>query len=156
MRKKGCLGCSFPIFVTVIVIAVGLFVVGFISGPIGKNLFPNIQLPGWISVSEPELKLPPEAIFHIGSFAVTNTIIAAWLTIAVLIVIFLLVSRRSKLIPGRLQVFIELVLGWLLNLCESVAGERNGRKFFPIVATIFLYVLVGAWLSLFPFFNAII
>jgi F-type H+-transporting ATPase subunit a len=66
------------------------------------------------------------------------------------------VFRKSRLIPGRLQSLFESVLGWLLNLCESAAGEKNGRRFFPVVATIFLFVLMNSWLSLLPFFNAII
>jgi F-type H+-transporting ATPase subunit a len=156
VQKRGCLGCSFPVFIIILVIAIALLLIGFISGPIGSNLFPNIELPSWITISQPEPELPAEAVFHIGSFAVTNTIIASWLTIIFLVLFFWLVARKSKLIPGRLQALIELVLGWLLNLCESVAGEENGRKFFPVVSTIFLYVLLNAWLSLLPFFNAII
>ena len=37
-------------------------------------------------------------------------------------------------------------------VCSSVAGEVNGRKFFPVIATIFLFVLFNAWLSLLPGF----
>jgi F-type H+-transporting ATPase subunit a len=36
-----------------------------------------------------------------------------------------------------------------------VAGEKNGRRFFPIVATIFLFVLMNAWLSLLPGFGSV-
>jgi F-type H+-transporting ATPase subunit a len=39
-------------------------------------------------------------------------------------------------------------VGWLHDLCVSVAGEENGRRFFPVVATIFLFVAFNAWLAL--------
>jgi F-type H+-transporting ATPase subunit a len=50
---------------------------------------------------------------------------------------------------------VESTLGWLLNFCQDVAGEKNGRRFFPIVATIFLFVITNAWLSLLPGFGTI-
>jgi len=50
---------------------------------------------------------------------------------------------------------LEAALGWLLNFCQEVAGEKNGRRFFPVVATIFLFVITNAWLSLLPGFGSI-
>jgi F-type H+-transporting ATPase subunit a len=48
---------------------------------------------------------------------------------------------------------MEFVYGSLLDFCKSVAGEKNGRRFFPFVATIFLYVIVNAYLGLLPFYG---
>jgi F-type H+-transporting ATPase subunit a len=60
-----------------------------------------------------------------------------------------------KLVPGRLQAGFEFLLGWLFDLCRSVAGEKNGRRFFPMVATIFLFVAFNAWLALLPGYGSI-
>jgi len=60
-----------------------------------------------------------------------------------------------KLIPGRLQGFAEMVVELLLNFMKGAAGEKNARILFPVVATIFLYVLVNAYLALLPFFGTI-
>jgi F-type H+-transporting ATPase subunit a len=60
-----------------------------------------------------------------------------------------------KIIPGRLQSAFEALLGWLYDFCKRVAGEENGRRFFPFVATIFLFVAFNAWLSLIPGFGSI-
>jgi F-type H+-transporting ATPase subunit a len=65
------------------------------------------------------------------------------------------VTRRMKIIPGRLQSAFELLLGWLYDFCKRVAGDENGKKFFPFVATIFLFVAFNAWLSLIPGFGSI-
>ena len=60
-----------------------------------------------------------------------------------------------KLIPGRLQCFAEIVVEALLNFIKGTAGEKNARTLFPIVATIFLYVLTNAYLALLPIFGTI-
>jgi len=151
VRKRGCMGCSLPIIIGVLV----LFVISFISGPIGSSILGNLGLPNWFSIPRPEPKLPAETVFHIGSFPIANSIIGTWLTIIVLVAIFYAATRRVKLIPSKLQSIMESILEWLLKFCQEVAGEENGRKFFPIVATIFLFVIVNAWLSLLPGFGSI-
>ena len=155
MPKRGCLGCSFPVIVGVLVVFLALFVVGFISGPIGRSMFGDLGLPSWLSVPRPDPRLPAEEVFHLFGFPITNSILGAWLSIIVLVGISYAVSRRIKLIPSRLQAAVESALGWLLNFCQEVAGEENGRRFFPIVATIFLFVIANAWLSLLPGFGTI-
>jgi F-type H+-transporting ATPase subunit a len=60
-----------------------------------------------------------------------------------------------KIVPGRLQAAFEFLVGWVYDLCIRVAGEENGRRFFPVVATIFLFVAFNAWLSLLPGFGSI-
>ena len=155
MPKRGWLGCSFPILAGMLIVFLALFVVGFLSGPLGRSMFGDV-LPSWLSVPRPDPKLPAETIFHLFGFPITNSIVAAWLTIVVLVGISFGVTRRIKLIPSRWQSALEFLLGWLLSFCQSVAGEKNGRRFFPIVTTIFLFVIMNAWLSLLPGFGSIL
>jgi F-type H+-transporting ATPase subunit a len=131
-------------------------VVGFLAGPLGKEMVGDLGLPEWLSVSKPHPELPAEEVFHIFGFPITNSIIAAWVTIIVLVGFSYAVTRRMRLIPGRLQAAFEFLLGWLYDLCQSVAGEENGRRFFPIVTTIFLFVGFNAWLGLLPGYGSII
>ncbi len=160
MPKRGCLGCSFPVIIGVAVIVLALLVVSLLGGPVGSKLLGLIgihfELPAWASVLKPEPKLPAEAILHVGGFLITNTMIAAWITTIVLVVVSILATRRMKLVPAGLQALLEFVLELLLNFCNSVAGEKNGRKFFPVVATIFLFVIVNACLSLIPGYGSIV
>lgn len=156
MAKKGCLGCSFPLAIGLTVLLLAIFFIGFAAGPIGSTLFPGLSLPAWIAVSAPHPELPAHVIFHIFGFPITNSIIATWITIIVVVAFFGIVSRRSKLIPGRLQSIVEGLLGWLYDFCKSVAGEVNGRKFFPVIATIFIFVAFNAWLGLIPGYGTIL
>lgn len=155
MPKRGCLGCSFPLIIGIIIIFLVLFVIGIIVGPLGRSMFGDLGLPSWLSVPQPHPELPAEVVFNLFGFPITNTIIAAWITIIFLVGLSYAATRRMKFIPGRLQSALESVLRWLYDLCLSVAGEKNGRKFFPVVTTIFLFVIMNAWLGLIPGFGSI-
>jgi len=154
--KRGCLGCSFPVLIGIIVLFLVLFIIGFIAGPLGKNLIGDLGLPSWMSVPKPDPRLPAESIFHIFGFPIANSVIAAWLTIIVLVGLAYASTRKIKIIPGRLQNLMEFIITALLKFCQDVAGEENGRKFFPVIATIFLFVILNAWLSLIPGFGSIL
>lgn len=155
MPKRRILGCSFPVMVGIIVVFLGLGVISILGGALGSSFFGDIGLPGWITVDPPQVHLPADEIFNIFGFPITNTVITAWISIVVLVAVAYAVSRRIKLIPSRLQSLVEYALEWMLNFCVDVAGEKNGRRFFPIITTIFLFVLMNAWLSLVPGFASI-
>ena len=155
MPKGKILGMSFPVLIGLGVVCFVLLIVGFISGPLGKSILGDVGLPSWLSVPRPEPKLPAEVVFHLFAFPITNSIIAAWITIIFLAGFSFVVSRRMKLIPGRLQSAFEFLLGWLYDFCCNAAGKENGRRFFPVVATIFLFVAFNAWLALLPGFGSI-
>jgi len=154
-KKRGCLGCSFPVLAIVVVIALALVVVGFLSGSLGQKML-GIDMPDWLVPDTPAPDLAAPVIFNIGPWPITNTILATWITVLVLVLGSWLITRRMKLVPGRLQMLFEAALGWVYDLCVSVAGENHGRKFFPMIATIFLFVLFNAWLSLLPGFVSIL
>ena len=156
-KKRGCLGCSFPLVIGLLVVFLVIFIVGFVIGPLGQSML-GIEMPEWLSglvVDRPAPHLPAETVFHIFGFPITNSVIGAWITIIVLVGISYIITRRMKLVPGRLQAAFEFLIGWLYDLCVSVAGEENGRRFFPVVATIFLLVGFNAWLALLPGFGSI-
>jgi len=95
------------------VLAMVLF--GLIVGPIGAALLgrePMVRLP--------HFQLAPPTIFHLGGLAVTNTLLSAWLTTVVIVLLFLLGTRRMRLVPTRLQGFLEWVVELLYNFVVSV------------------------------------
>ncbi|OGO38637.1 MAG: ATP synthase F0 subunit A [Chloroflexi bacterium RBG_16_57_8] len=156
-KQRKLLGCSFPVLIGVILVVLALFVVGFLAGPIGKGMFPGVHesLPSFLKIEQPRVELPAETAFEIFGFPIANSVIATWFTILVLGLLVILVTRRTRLVPRRWQMLVEFGLGALLGFCQRVAGEKNGRRFFPVVATIFLFVFANAWLSLLPGFGSI-
>jgi F-type H+-transporting ATPase subunit a len=112
-------------------------------------------LLGPIKAQEPHVQLAAEVLFNIGGFKLTNTMIGSWMSMILLIVFFVIASRRVQMIPGGLQNFVEFLLESLLNFAELVAGPERARKFFSIAATFFLFVIVSNWLGLLPGFGPI-
>src|SRR3989304_293625 len=111
----------------------------------------NIYLRGPMA----PVQLPGETVFQAGGLAVRNTLLASLLTTAILVGIGYLGTRRMTLVPGRLQGLVEVALEILFRLVTDVAGQRNGRRFFPVVATIFFFVVISNWMGLFPGFGSI-
>ena len=98
----------------------------------------------------PHISVPPDPLFYIGSFPVFNTYLLTVISGIIVLGFFWAATRKLSIIPGPLQNLVEWVTEALLNLCEEVAGKRNGRRFFPWVASIFLLVLIANWWEVIP------
>jgi len=62
-------------------------------------------------------------------------------------------SRRSSIIPGRLQLFMEIVVGGLDDFVCGILGPA-GKRFTPFIGTLFLYILSMNLSGLIPFFKS--
>lgn len=72
-----------------------------------------------------------------------------WLAMAILFVLAFLVSSRLQLVPGGLQNAFEMIIGGLEDFVVANIGEE-GRRVFPVLITLFLYILVSNYLGLIP------
>ena len=101
-----------------------------------------------------QLTIPPaaaEQIFHIAGFPITNTMINGWIAVVFFVFIAFLLRNQNALIPKGLQNFAEAVVEFLLAEIQKVTGDaKRARLFFPIIATIFLFILFSNWIGLFP------
>lgn len=100
----------------------------------------------------PEIRLAPDVViplFADGS-GITNTLICTWLTIIVLVLVFYFGTRRRDLLPTGMQNVVEWAVELLLGLVEGVSGKEKGKKFFPLVATFFIFILACNLLDVFP------
>jgi len=97
-----------------------------------------------------EIKIQPDVIFNIGPLPVTNTLLCTWISIIVLVAVFFAGTRRRDLVPRGSQNFLEWAVESLLGLVEGVSGKEKGKKFFPLVATFFIFILVSNLLDVFP------
>jgi F-type H+-transporting ATPase subunit a len=111
-----------------------------------------LLLVGFLSLRSPRpiVELKAETVTHIAGFPLTNTMITSWIVIVLLVAVAFFATRNMTLVPHGLQNFFEMALEALYNLVVSTAGEKHGRRFFPVVATIFIYVVACNWLGLFP------
>ncbi|MDO8530820.1 MAG: F0F1 ATP synthase subunit A [Dehalococcoidia bacterium] len=134
---------------------------GLLSTTKGKLLLVlavlGLVAAGFIFLKGPIPHIDPAAewVFQAGSLRFTNSIMASWVTVVVLAVFAILVTRRMRLVPRGVQNLLETFIETMLNFVEGVAGKKWGRRFFPVVMTIFLFVLVSNWMGLLPGFGTI-
>ena len=102
------------------------------------------------SLTEHEHEVVAEGPFRGTKFVITNTILSAWIASLVLIAIFVLGVRKAKIVPGRLQSLVEMSVESLLGFVDGVIGRDMGKRVFPLIATIFLFVALNAWIALIP------
>ena len=130
-------------------LAIGLVIVSLVvSHTILRFPFP------FISIKPENLGKELIPLGPIGDFNLTNTIFSSWVAIAVIFILAYFTTRKLGLVPRGLQNFVEAVLSWLLGLVDSIAGPK-GRRFFPLVATIFIFVIINNWMSLLPGFATV-
>jgi F-type H+-transporting ATPase subunit a len=135
-----------------IIVGLALAVISFIGGEVGAIIAGREPL-SIFSVSRPHVELAAGKPFP--KLPITNTMIAGWITLLVLFGLFFAATRKMKLIPTGLQNLVEFLCETAAGFIEGIAGKENGRRFFPVVVTIFLFVVLNAWISLVPGFESI-
>jgi F-type H+-transporting ATPase subunit a len=130
-------------------IILAIFAVGIYAAFIGPSILKPIS---------PVVVLPAEPTgLHIGSFQITNSILATLLADVILILMALGAYRfvkSGKLIPGGFYNVFEAIFEFLWNSVEGTAGKW-AKRIFPIPATIFLLVLIANMIKLVPGFESI-
>ncbi len=89
-------------------------------------------------------------LFRIGPLEVTSTVTTMWAIIAVLALVSWLATRNLKEIPGPLQTGAEMAVGALRNFFEGTLGKEHTRKYFPILGTFFVFIIVCNYSGLLP------
>jgi F-type H+-transporting ATPase subunit a len=98
-----------------------------------------------------EISLKAEHLFNIGNFPVTNGLVLTLIVSLLLIAFSLIFRTRIKMIPGKLQSVVEMGMEALLNLMDSTLGSMAAaEKYFPLVATIFIFIWFSNLLGIFP------
>jgi F-type H+-transporting ATPase subunit a len=94
------------------------------------------------------VSIAAEEVFTIGGFSVTNSMIGAVLASIVLLLGAWYISRRSHLIPGRLQSALELPIELLSGIVSS--STSRWRSYAALIFGLFLMILVANWIGLLP------
>ena len=89
-------------------------------------------------------------IFSIGPLQVTSAVTTMWAIIFVLALVSFLATRNLKEVPGPLQSLAEIAVDKLRNYFGGLLGEKNTRKYFPVFATLFIFIIVCNYSGLLP------
>ncbi|KKS84743.1 MAG: ATP synthase subunit a [Parcubacteria group bacterium GW2011_GWA2_43_11] len=97
------------------------------------------------------IALKAEQIVHVWGIPITNTMLMSWLVMLVLIVCGYVIGKKLQKIPSKAQTFFETLFSFLLDYFEEVLESRElARRFFPLITTFFLFILLGNWFGLIP------
>ncbi len=97
----------------------------------------------------PHISLAAEVVWTVGRLPITNALLTTWLVMGLLITLSLFVTRSMRLVPSFGQSIAELVIGGLYDFFHGVIGERI-KKVFPLIASLFLFIIVANWVGLLP------
>ncbi len=102
-------------------------------------------------------------IFNIGTFggdgtagsgvtiAFTNSALFMILTVVGIATFLIVGSQRRELVPGRLQLMTEMTYEFVAGMVRSTSG-KDAMRFFPLVFSLFMFVLFANMLGMFPYF----
>lgn len=97
------------------------------------------------------VKLAPYIVGEIFGIPITATLITTWLTMAILIGLAFMVRRKLATVPGKLQSIFELMIAGVFDYMAGVLESKEmARKYFPVVMTIFIFILALNWVGLLP------
>ncbi len=105
--------------------------------------FPTAELP--------EITLAARPLFHIGPVPITDAFFGAVLVSLTLIFFSIAAARKFSIIPTRIQALFEMIAEYLLEQLEGAFGSKTeARKFFPLVFTLLLFIVVANQFTLIP------
>ncbi len=99
-----------------------------------------------------QFAIKPLIPFQIGGFDLSFTNSSAYMVLTVVAAgtFMLLATRRRGLVPDRLQAGAELAYEFVAKTLRANAGEE-GMRFFPLVFSLFLFILVANLIGMFPY-----
>lgn len=89
-------------------------------------------------------------LFSIGPIELTGTVVTIWVITAILTVLSILATRNMKDEPGVLQSLAEQVVGKLYSYFGNILGTHLTEKYFPMLATFFIFIIVSNYSGLLP------
>lgn len=86
----------------------------------------------------------------LAGLGVNQYVMSAWGVMAVLAILSILATRNIKVIPTGVQNVIELLIEGLYNFFEEMLGAERIKKYFPLLCTFFLFILISNYIGLLP------
>lgn len=101
------------------------------------------------------VSIKPEILFTLAGFPVTNSILASWIVLALFTLCALVFSFDAQSKTSKFIFFIRFTITKLYAFFTPIAG-KVGEQIFPILASLFLFILLANWTGLLPGYGSII
>lgn len=97
----------------------------------------------------PHITLAAETLWTWWGLPITNALLTTWIVMGLLIVGSVILTRNISLVPSHVQSIAELVVGGLYDFFRTVTGTFID-KFFPLLASLFIFIIAANWVGLLP------
>jgi F-type H+-transporting ATPase subunit a len=102
------------------------------------------------------ITLAAERLGSVLGLPITNTIITTWFVAAGLLIMAFFLGRRLSVVPGKFQSAVEMGFEYVYGYVEETLGSpKLARRYFPLIATIFVFILAANLLDFFPIFGTV-
>lgn len=91
-----------------------------------------------------------DVLYRIGPLPVTNSMVTSWLVAGVLLFVIRFAVGRPRLVPSRGQAIVEHLLESILDLIKPIVGPKAYKASFPLLISLFVFILVQNWSALVP------
>jgi F-type H+-transporting ATPase subunit a len=114
-------------------------------------MFPLIPTAHAAGTEEISIKLAPYVIGEFAGVSITATMMTVWLSMFLITAFVVLFRSKIALVPGGVQNVLEAIIGGAYDYVEdTLESPHLARRYFPILMTIFLFLLVMNWVGLLP------
>ena len=98
------------------------------------------------------ISISAEPIFHLGNIPISNSMLTGWMVSLLLVAWAIKVHADIKAKrQSALVTFTEFVIESLLNLIQGITNNlKRAKEFLPLIATFFLFIILGNWIGLLP------
>ena len=73
-----------------------------------------------------------------------------WIVIGLLLIFGYFGGRKLSRVPSTFQSIVEIIFEFLKDITYSTLGQKDGKRFLPLILTLFIFVLVANWLGTIP------
>ena len=127
------------------------------------NLLVHLESSGDATFHGPSISefFPPVFLFENGPelwgdpvFGISRITLVRFVAVVALLLVFYFGTRKLTVVPGRFQSIIEMGLDLVrVNIAEDLLGMKDGKRFLPILTTLFFMILFMNITGIIPFLN---
>ena len=99
-----------------------------------------------------QFEIDPISNIELGGYNIsfTNSSFAMLITVLVITLFLTLTVNTRSIIPSRMQLISELMYNFIAQLLSDTVGD-NGKRYFPFVFSLFMFVLIGNMVGMIPY-----
>jgi F-type H+-transporting ATPase subunit a len=102
-------------------------------------------------IASAELAAETPGCLHESFLAwLTNSILVTAIVLGLIVWIVRSCTRRIEVIPGTGQNFLEAIVEGFYGAVDGLLGHKLAHKAFPLLGTLFIFILLSNWFGLLP------